>query len=91
MITAKPKQLIPGANLFRFIISKKDGVLQKLEHVNKDGKADTTEIFANVQINPGFPQNQFTFNPPQGVEVKDLTAEVIQAMQKQESQPPPQP
>jgi outer membrane lipoprotein-sorting protein len=91
MITAKPNKTIPGANLFRFTFGKQDGVLQKLEHVNKEGKADTTEIFANIQINPSFPQNQFTFNPPQGVEVKDLTAEVIHALQKEESQPPPQP
>jgi len=86
MITAKPKKLIPGANLFRFTIGKKDGILQKLEHINKEGNADTAEIFTNIQINPTFPQNQFTFKPPKGVEVKDLTAEVIQTMQKQESQ-----
>jgi outer membrane lipoprotein-sorting protein len=91
MITAKPKQLIPGANLFRFTIGKKDGILQKLEHLNNEGKADAMELFTNIQINPIFPQNQFTFKPPQGVEVKDLTAYIILALQKQESQPAPQP
>ena len=91
MITAKPRQLIPGADLFRFTIGKKDGILQKLEHINNEGKADAMELFTNIRINPIFPQNQFTFKPPQGVEVKDLTADIIQALQKQESQPAPQP
>ncbi len=91
IITGKPGHPIPGANLMRFTFGKKDGILQKMEHINKEGKADSTELYSNIQINPIFPLNQFTFTPPQGIEVKDLTGEVIRALEKQENQSTPQP
>jgi outer membrane lipoprotein-sorting protein len=77
------KQLDPNLESVRLFIGKEDGVLQKQEFMDKDGKTFYTEEVSNVKINPEFPPNQFIFNPPQGIEVKDMTEAVLNPLKNQ--------
>jgi len=74
---AKPKSRNITTITTRIKINKQNGIAEQFEYRDKKGKNHTTEKFSNVKINPVFPENQFTFQPPPGIPVKDETTQLI--------------
>lgn len=66
-----------------------DGIPRKIEMMDSSGTPMMTMTFTNVKINTEFPENHFTFTPPPGAQIMDMT-ETIRSMMKQQQGAPPQ-
>ena len=63
-------------------LSVKDGMPRKVVIFDKDGKEIMTQEYSNIKINIDIPDSQFEFNPPEGVQVTDMTDSTIQMMKQ---------
>lgn len=59
----------------RYYFAKNSGLLVKREGFNAAGELRDTFRIADIKIDEPVPDSQFVFQPPQGVQVMDLTAQ----------------
>lgn len=60
----------------RIAIGKKDSFVRKMEMISSEGKPFMTMLFKNVKLNIDVDESLFTYTPPEGVQVMDMTAMV---------------
>ena len=58
-------------------IAVADGLLRKTQTLNKQGEAAMTATRTEVEVNVDLPDSLFTFTPPEGIQVMDMTEMVI--------------
>ncbi|HLX59943.1 MAG TPA: hypothetical protein VKX17_01555 [Planctomycetota bacterium] len=67
------KSKTPGASAMKYYLSKENGMTVQMLTLGADGKTTGTTKFSNIKINPSIPADHFTFTPPAGVQVMDMT------------------
>lgn len=75
-------------NAARVKFGVKDGFQRSLEMLDKDGKAWMTQTYSNIKLNGPIDDAIFTYTPPDGVQVMDMT-EMVQNMQGQDNDQAP--
>jgi outer membrane lipoprotein-sorting protein len=58
-------------------IAVADGLLRKTQTLNKEGEVAMTATRTDVEVNVDLPDSLFTFTPPEGVQVMDMTEMVL--------------
>lgn len=74
VLDLKPKQAAAGMKM-KYYISKENGMPLQILSITEDGKPQMTTKMTNIKINPAIPADRFTFTPPAGVTVTDMTKE----------------
>jgi len=54
-------------------VAATDGLTRKLVMLDKEGKEAMSQTFSNIVLNKDYPDSQFTFTPPPGAQVMDMT------------------
>lgn len=62
-----------GKSHARHWIDAENGLLRKMEIEHEEAKSTFTYTLSDFQFNVEFPEDHFEFNPPEGLEVQDLT------------------
>ncbi len=62
-----------GKSKARHWIDSKTGLLRKMVIEHEEEKSTFTYTLSEFQFNVEFPEDHFEFNPPEGIEVQDLT------------------
>ncbi|MEK7308278.1 MAG: tetratricopeptide repeat protein [Nitrospirota bacterium] len=63
-----------------FWISKDSGVTLKMDVFNREGIKMMSQEYKNIKLNPQIADSAFTFVPPEGTQVMDLTDSTIDMM-----------
>lgn len=63
----------PGNVKTEYYIDQETGLLIKVVTENETRKSKLTMRFTDIQLNPQYAEDHFTFTPPEGVEIQDLT------------------
>ena len=61
--------------LIRLDVGEQDGFLRDLFLLDEKGQEVLAQHYTSIRINPDLPASDFVFTPPEGVPVKDLSAE----------------
>ena len=68
-----PATILGTMSGVRLYLGAEDGFVRKMEMVADDGSVTMTQNYKNVVINAPIDDSVFTFTPPDGVEVMDMT------------------
>ncbi len=58
-------------------VGAEDGLLRKSVMFDADGKEMMSQAYTNVEVNVDIPEDTFQFTPPEGVQVTDMTEDVL--------------
>ena len=85
----------PGTDrrYFQLFLDKETGIMRKLTIERRDLMSMFTFVLSEVEFNVDFEEDHFTFTPPEGVEIVDLTQPqpTVSSLPAESSEPPDQP
>ncbi len=59
--------------LSKLYISRKTGLQIQMDKLDSAGKAVSKRSYENIKLNPGIDESRFRFEPPEGVQLLDMT------------------
>jgi len=74
----------------RYWVSIEDGMPRRSTYISEEGQEMFRQDFSNIKLNPEIDPDRFTFEPPEGVQIIDMT-EMILNMHKGVQVPQEQP
>ena len=77
VFAATPNRPLDNTGRILVQVGKADGIVQRMEFVDADGRGGTIQVIEDVRVNQGLPDDFFRFSAPKGAVVRDATDSTI--------------